>query len=240
MKYNHVISLGSVCFTSWMCKELQLKKFSCPFDWIFSEHNELGPYFIITDCIKDNFECFLDQSQYKDNIENVRSASHTKYGNIFLHHDPRTAEDHNYFKRCVSRFKNVCKSEENVSILFVLTFVNKSTHHVEELIRKIPVLIDALKQYVKPKFTVLIFIHVNSEKGMFHKNIYFMKNLYNNQRLLQMHEDTKNKEFIFPNENCICKTIYTSVALRGYNFKEKEINDKFTSYVRENFEFDLY
>lgn len=248
MKYNYVISLGSACFTSWVCKELQLKKFSCPFDWIFSEHNELGPYYITTNCIKDNFECFLDQSQYSDYVENVRSASHKKYGTIFLHHDPRIKEDHNYFKRCVSRFTNVCSADESVNILFVLTFINKSANSVSDLISKMPELIDALKRYVKPKFTVLLFVHVSrnntikikTNSNSNNKKEYFIKNLYNNESLLTKYKLKDDEEFSYPNDNFICKTVNTMKRLSGYKFAEKEINDKFTNYIKDNFEFDLY
>jgi hypothetical protein len=115
-KIKYVVSLGSLCHTSNNLNILQLKKFSCPFDWVFSNLS------IIKSCIEDDFKTYLDKNNYI--TINDHQCGHKIYGaNFFWHHNPLLHEDkYNYFNRCVERFRNVLHSEENK--LFVVTRVN--------------------------------------------------------------------------------------------------------------------
>ncbi len=112
-----VISLGQNCNTGWYLKELNLKKESYPFDWIFTSAD------IVEYCIKDDFVLFLDK-QYIETI-NDKSAGHKVYHkNLFNHKNPlNSIADYQYYERCVSRFKKMMLS--NNEIIFVCTLVNE-------------------------------------------------------------------------------------------------------------------
>ena len=97
---THYISIGEFCLTSCVLKDLKLKEFSLPFDWIFS-----NPY-MLYNCISDGFSTFLDRTQYKT-IQHQK-CNHKQYGDIFNHHDPcKNDKDYQYFQRCVGRFQNI-------------------------------------------------------------------------------------------------------------------------------------
>jgi len=143
-----VISLGSSCFTSYLLKDVHLKLFSCPFDWIFSSPE------MIQDCIDDNFLKFMDKSLYTNYLSNQSSATHRYYGKAFLHHDPRNETHSNYFQRCVNRFNKVLLSPMHK--LFVISLVNipaycETTDYI------------VLHNYLKSKtdnFKMLILVHI--------------------------------------------------------------------------------
>ena len=109
MNISYVVTLGPNCAASWFCKQhLNVKRFSAPFDWVFSDPD------IIADCIEDDFKTFLDVEEYTDNMyheNDFRVAGHKTYGGkMFEHHNPRQDHHHKYFSRCVDRFRRVLKS----------------------------------------------------------------------------------------------------------------------------------
>jgi hypothetical protein len=122
---DNVMSIGSHCAASYMLKGWGLKKQSVPFDWIFSS---LG---MVSDCIEDDFEKFLDQSYYEPIPDHYRLAmdvnfcNHTYFrdrygiGAIFNHADPNIAENYEYLKRCADRFRRILKSDSR-NILFAV------------------------------------------------------------------------------------------------------------------------
>ncbi|WP_373320663.1 DUF1796 family putative cysteine peptidase, partial [Acetobacter estunensis] len=57
-KICYVVSLGSFCFTAQMIQDAGLRRFSGPFDWVFSTPE------IIQHCISDNFSDFLQRKNY--------------------------------------------------------------------------------------------------------------------------------------------------------------------------------
>jgi hypothetical protein len=116
LEINYTCSLGSLCHSSQILKRNKLKLYSYPFDWIFS-HSD-----IITHCLEDDFNTFLDKSYYI-NISNSQ-CGHSKYNNnvLFNHHNPLINIDHyNYYVRCVDRFKNLLQKQEHK--LFIMIFV---------------------------------------------------------------------------------------------------------------------
>lgn len=117
---NHIISLGDHCFTSYLLKNYQLKRYSLPFDWIFS-----SPEMIIH-CIENNFSFFLDQSKIQSTINssNEPSSNHSFYEkhfnikNMFNHSDLTIDTNYQYIKRSVERFGRLLESNDNK--LFIL------------------------------------------------------------------------------------------------------------------------
>lgn len=122
---QHVISLGCRCSQASIYKALQRRRYACPFDWIFSSTQ------MILHCLRDDFVCFLDRSQYFLNATMFDSIGlppgrpprqrnvigHSVYsemmagvgrGAIFNHRDPlHNDEDYDYTVRTVERFRCV-------------------------------------------------------------------------------------------------------------------------------------
>lgn len=109
---SYICSLGSHCQTANTLKKLSLKKNSYPFDWIFSNPE------MVTSCIEDDFTCFLDKSQHISRGPNL--SGHKIYGNIFNHHNITKEEDYLYFTRCVNRFKQLLKKDEDKIFFMIL------------------------------------------------------------------------------------------------------------------------
>ncbi|MBN3849918.1 hypothetical protein G3N58_24295 [Paraburkholderia sp. Ac-20342] len=116
--YSSVISIGSHCVTAGEIKRFGLKKSSYPFDWIFSN------VAMVADCIKDDFEKFLDRRYHKAvpveerRFRNANYCQHTYYlerfgiNFVFNHRDITSDEDFAYYSRCVERFRAVLNGNE--------------------------------------------------------------------------------------------------------------------------------
>ena len=84
--YHYIISLGCACNTSLYLKKMGLKKFSLPYDWIFSNLD------MIEHTVKDEFKSFLNV----DLIENIKPkrASHSLYHSLlFNHRNPKANKE---------------------------------------------------------------------------------------------------------------------------------------------------
>lgn len=112
--FNHAISLGCACNTSLYLKELNLKRFSLPYDWIFTNLD------MIKHTIEDDFKSFLDTSLMSD--RKVTQASHNFYHQkLFNHRNPKSVrEDYDYYQRCIDRFKQVINSKDNKLFIHTL------------------------------------------------------------------------------------------------------------------------
>lgn len=122
---KHVISLGTHCYSSAILKRLGLKKYSTPFDWLFSSSD------MVEHCIEDNFSMLLDRDQYEfvavENRVNkdtnicdhryYRSAFGVRF--VFNHRNPATSRDFAYYVRCVDRFRRVLSSGDPALFLMV-------------------------------------------------------------------------------------------------------------------------
>lgn len=124
--YNFV-SIGSHCYTSYLLKRANLKKYSYPFDWIFSSNA------MINHCITDDFAIFLDK-QYYSPIElynsDSKSCDHRYYkdnygvNSLFNHRNPVIDIDYEYTLRTVNRFRSIML-EGNTNVFFA-TFRHSS------------------------------------------------------------------------------------------------------------------
>ena len=119
MEIKYTSSLGPLCHSSQILKSNKFKKCSYPFDWIFSNYNN------ILHCIEDDFNIFLDKSYYVSISD--KQCGHSYYHNgMFNHHNPLNNDnDYNYYIRCVNRFKQLLKYEEHK--LFIMTFINMAS-----------------------------------------------------------------------------------------------------------------
>jgi hypothetical protein len=110
----HLVSLGSFCLPGNIMRGHGLRRYSLPFDWIFS-----SPQMLI-DCLTDDFSVFLDRRHYRSITEGRWNpgAEHElylqKYGipAVFAHRDPTREEDYRYLSRCVERFRRLLRNRD--------------------------------------------------------------------------------------------------------------------------------
>jgi hypothetical protein len=112
------VSLGSHCLVSYALKEMGLKRYSCPFDWIFSKPS------MVEHCIKDSFATLADRSHYEPVIDSRGTelqglCHHAYYRNscginrVFNHRDMRIEENYHYLLRCIDRFTKLLASNNH-------------------------------------------------------------------------------------------------------------------------------
>ncbi|WP_158302377.1 DUF1796 family putative cysteine peptidase [Sodalis glossinidius] len=124
-KVKHIASLGNHCLYSATLKDHGLKKYSLPFDCIFT-HSE-----IILNCLNDDFSLFLDKKHYLS-LTNERhdrdyepGASHVYFENkhstinTFNHRDVTQSENYNYIVRTVERFRKLLTSDDGKIFMMI-------------------------------------------------------------------------------------------------------------------------
>ena len=119
---SHVVSLGTHCLAGFFIKHYGLKRYSLPFDWLFSSPDA------VLHCLDDNFATFLDRSHYISITERRASkepgAEHRFYnqkydvGDMFAHRDPLVPGDYRYVRDTVARFNTLIGSTDGK--LFVM------------------------------------------------------------------------------------------------------------------------
>jgi hypothetical protein len=198
VEINYISSLGSLCHSAQLLKRNNLKLCSYPFDWIFSNCDN------IIHCIEDNFNIFLDKSYYI-NIAGAK-CGHSKYhNNMFNHHNPlKNKEHYNYYVRCVDRFKDLLQKQEHK--LFIMVFVNQGIDENKQ--NKIIEFNNKFSKYTS-NYTLLVIFNVpNKEK----KHHIFTYN--DNINFLELHtlSVSNGKEFVNKTDNIyldkIIKTKY--------------------------------
>jgi hypothetical protein len=118
---SHIASIGPYCLPSIVLKSNGLKRYSLPFDWLFSSAR------IFRDCLADDFAMFLDRRYYRSttHVRGEPSADHehylTQYGvkYCFAHRDPTRNDDYEYFVRCVERFRRLLHGDDAKLFLFI-------------------------------------------------------------------------------------------------------------------------
>ena len=208
LEINYTCSLGSLCHSSQILKRNNLKLCSYPFDWIFSNYDN------IIHCIEDNFNIFLDKSYYQDIHDkcNNNQCGHKYYNvNMFNHHDPRNEKDYNYYVRCVDRFKNLLQKQEHK--LFIMIFVNMN--NIDENIKNN--IIDFNNKFSKytSNYTLLVIFHIPNKQQ--NHNIF----TYNdNIHFLELHTLSCSGGVDFGNNN---DNIYLDNIIKSkYNFNIKK------------------
>ena len=143
--FGAAISVGTFCQSAMALKQAGLRKFSGPFDWIFSN---VG---VVSHCIQDDFVKFLDRTQYlafpdlAEGVSNTNLCAHKFYRDhyglpvMFNHHAPIYDEEYNYFLRCVYRFRSAMKSDCPKLLLMLI--------HDTVLDGRYSLLVEALEKY---------------------------------------------------------------------------------------------
>lgn len=160
-----IVSLGNFCLPAHSVKDMELKKESYPFDWIIS-HNDF-----IIDAIEDGFKKFLDRSYYGHHrFPGERKAGHSLYGDLtFMHRDPRTAEDYEYFIRCTERWRKLYEIDNIIKFIQVIhppksyTKLSKSDFE-KKAINDIQILKELLSTRVKNPRFLFVILHTEDEK----------------------------------------------------------------------------
>ena len=138
---RHLVPLGNFCLPSIVCQANGLRKYSLPFDWIFSTPQ------MVRECLADDFAVFLDRQYYRSitRPRGAPAAEHDlyreRYGieGLFAHHDPTLEADYSYFVRCVTRFRKLLRSEDAKLFLVI-----GRSHN--DLTNEFPLLLDSLTQ----------------------------------------------------------------------------------------------
>jgi hypothetical protein len=207
LEINYTCSLGGMCHSSQILKRNNLKLCSYPFDWIFSNCDN------IIHCIEDNFNIFLDKSYYQDihTKWNNNQCGHKYYNvNMFNHFDPRNEKDYNYYVRCVDRFKNLLQKQEHK--LFTMIFIN--IDNVEKNI--INNIIDFNNKFSKYtyNYTLLVIFHIPNKQQNHHIFTY-----NDNIHFLELHTLSGSGGVEFGNNN---DNIYLDNIIKSkYNFNIK-------------------
>ena len=126
--FGHVVSIGSACWTSQLIKDMGLKRYSCPFDWIFS-----SPGFV-AHCLADDFAEFLSRDRWVSTggpqhwtLPLIRDRY--GLGQILNHHDVSNDGDFHYLVRSVARFRSVLAAPDPK--IFLLISDTKNILHPE-------------------------------------------------------------------------------------------------------------
>ena len=141
---EHLVSLGSFCLPALLFRDNGLRRYSSPFDWIFSTPQ------MLRDCLADDFALFLNRGYYRSLSEERHEpgAEHElfreRYGipGLFAHRDPTREADYQYFVRCVTRLRQLLQSED--AKLFML--IGRANH---DLTNEFPRVIEALDHATK-------------------------------------------------------------------------------------------
>jgi hypothetical protein len=183
LEINYTCSLGGLCHSSIILKRNNLKLCSYPFDWIFSNCDN------IIHCIEDNFNIFLDKSYYI-NISQSK-CGHSKYNNeMFNHHNPLINIDHyNYYVRCIDRFKNLLQKQEHK--LFIMIFVNNNDNITNNIIE----FNNKFSKYTF-NYTLLVIFHIPNKQQNHHIFTY-----NDNIHFLELHTLSRSNGGEFGNNN---------------------------------------
>jgi hypothetical protein len=204
MEINYVCSFGTLCHSLQILKRNNLKLCSYPFDWIFSNCNN------IIHSIEDDFNIFLDKSYYINISE--KKCGHSYYcSHMWWHHDPLNNEDdYNYYIRCINRFRNLIKLKENK--LFTMIYLD--TEFNENFKNNIIIFNNKLSKYIN-NYILLVILNLDNKENNYHSFIY-----HDNIHFLELHTLSSSNGLYFINDN---DNIYLDNIIKTYNFNIKNI-----------------
>ena len=209
MEIKYTCSLGSLCHGSQILKNNNLKKCSYPFDWIYSNCNN------IIHCLEDDFNIFLDKSYY-DSVNN-KVCSHSYYGKkMFNHRNPLSNKnDYNYYIRCVNRFRQLLQYEEHT--LFIMIFINMNK--VEETHKNDVINFNnKFSKYTK-NYTLLVIYHIKNKKENHHTITHD-----DNIDFLELHTLSSSNGVNFTNNND--NDYLNNIINTTYNFNLETFTEK--------------
>jgi hypothetical protein len=209
MEIKYTCSLGPLCHSSKLLKNNNLKKCSYPFDWIFSDCNN------IIHCLENDFKFFLDKSYYTRISDN--QCGHSYYHpSMWWHHNPLNNEnDYNYYIRCVNRFKQLLKYEEHK--LFVMIYINMD--NVEDIHKNDIINFNRKFYRFTKNYTLLVIYHIQNKKK-YHHTITHQDNI----DFLELHTLSSSNGVNFTNNND--NDYLNNIINTTYNFNLETFTDQ--------------
>jgi len=209
--FSMAISLGNFCHAANTIRDLHLRAFSGPFDWIFSSPEAAAHM------ISDKFQIFLDRQYFRSTpLEerqwpNENLCDHEFYRQhygirfMFNHHDVTQEKDYAFFQRCVERTMHAIQVQQ--APLFILV-----THDSFDINRFKPIQ-EALSQY-SANFGLLIvrFLADNAKPS---------------NPLVQAMPVT-----LFHDDNLLALELRTSSRSNGLHFSDPKDEDEFSRLLR--------
>ena len=204
MEITHVCSLGTLCQSSQILKNNNLKTCSYPFDWIFSDCD------MIIDCLENNFNKFLDKNYYISIKDNDHKCGHILYHpQMFNHFNPlNNNNDYEYYVRCVNRFKQLLQYEEHK--LFIMIFVDMDIIN-EDIKNYIINFNNEFSKYTK-NYTLLVILHIRNKENNFYEFTH-----HDNIDFLELHTLSCSNGANFINK--IDNDYVNDIIKQTYNFK---------------------
>jgi hypothetical protein len=194
------ISLGVDCGTACMLKQLGLRNYSLPFDWVVT-------YEGITNIINNNFTNYLPQER-----DNKYEILNRNSGTLFLHNN--FPDDIEKMNKRIDRFKNLLETS-NEKIIFVRK--SHGSHHHGEYDNVVNDIDDAinLDLLLFKKYPNLIYeIHVILICDNCFTNIAINENISNNIKIhnistpYPINVNVTNQDYIYE----LCKKIFSQSA----------------------------
>lgn len=228
-----VIPFGSCCSSAYHLKQMGLKLFSLPFDWIFTNSK------LILDILNNNFADFT-------NVNLINNIEHKLYHKRFFLHKPYS-DNQNYYKRCINRFNNILISPLNKLFIHTIfsnfdnhksfnNFVSPYNNYINEDLNDFKKLIDVLSKKTT-NFILLVIIQIPFSKTPSIELIQNDKNLfvYN----LNLKGNTSGNNFDYDIDTLNYKSIVNKFKFKLTDFQNEiqqkqevfKINNNFNMYV---------
>ena len=220
--YKCVLSIGIRCFTEIFLKKLNLKKFSGPFDAMYSSS--------ILNVI-DILENKIDKQDliYTENIKNIPQIDvlhklhgyrtiNRKYDNIdynkivntwhksFLpHHNLNKKDDWEHFERCFNRLEIIKKNK--IRTLFCLFFHPKYSDDGDVSFKDIQRVSNYLKEHYNCHLLICRFLYINND--------FKWKKIISNEELTFIHVNNSSWEFELNKD--VLNEIFSFMNVNEYN-----------------------
>jgi hypothetical protein len=216
--YNQVCSFGPFCHTGNLLQKLNVKIASFPFDWLCTTP------LIISDCIENNFQRFLDKTYYSLD-ETASHTIHTYYADkfnfkkaFFAHSSPLESDVYEYFERCVNRFGVLLKCPDKK--LFIVSYMVTYTETVDpDYLSKVQQLDETLSKHTT-NYDILCIIHTPRQNT---QSFTIEKQINNNITLLHLNTFSISHGVFFLDESD--NTFLVNIMNSHFLFDMKNIYD---------------
>ncbi len=134
VRFNHVLSLGTLCKTAWHIRASQLSRYVGPFDWIFSTPD------VVRHCVEDRFADFMNRDllvAHESRLVWTNSLFEKRYGlsPLFNHHDVFEPASYERFQRSTQRFMDVIEGDQS-KLLIAMANIEIDPSAFESLMAK--------------------------------------------------------------------------------------------------------
>ena len=123
---RHAVGLGTHCYAAWLLQDMHLRRYSSPFDWLFSSPR------LVEHCLQDDCATLLDRAHHEAHGPHQQARHgfyHQGFGTeaaphgyvpLFFHHNPTTDAGHGRLVRVVERFRRLLDSADDKLFLMVV------------------------------------------------------------------------------------------------------------------------